>query len=333
MLSSISSSDASAGQDSGWFASVVLLACAGVIFVGAESVCRQAVPRISRIERRTVGEMSSALTMRPEADRVNVLVVGNSLLLYAVNFETVRGALGPGVNIQRLVVEDTRLLDWYYGLRRLVASGSNPDWVVIVLHPEGFVSSEVRKEYFAYRLMDGRDLLDVQREAGLTNTVTSNYAFANVSAFFGLRAEVHKVVLSTVFSDLESLTALMTQRRGVKASLSGRESVVRSRLKALDDFASASGVRVAVAIPPTGTTNAELAAELQQQARGAGIPVLLPVEPGALPAKYYADGFHLNEEGAKVFTPVFAAALRQLMNGHRETSLEGSGRTKGKEWE
>jgi lysophospholipase L1-like esterase len=75
------------------------------------------------------------------------------------------------------------------------------------------------------------------------------------------------------------------------------------RLQALRDLAARWNSQFVLVIPPSdGGRGDPAAAELQAAGDAAGVPVLLPVAAGSLPADLYADGFHLNQRGAEAFT-------------------------------
>lgn len=94
--------------------------------------------RISRIEQRREKEYQGALEMHSAEHATSVLVAGNSLLLEGVDFPQLQQDVGPEFSLRRLVVEGTFYLDWYYGLRRMFASGARPNVVVLVLNPTSF---------------------------------------------------------------------------------------------------------------------------------------------------------------------------------------------------
>jgi lysophospholipase L1-like esterase len=44
-----------------------------------------------------------------------------------------------------------------------------------------------------------------------------------------------------------------------------------------------------------------------------GISVLIPYQPAELPAKAFSDGFHLNRQGAELFTSRLGKELPQVL--------------------
>jgi hypothetical protein len=312
MPSSTSSSDAQAASRRGAWASAILLAIVATLLAGSELLCRLAVPRISKIERRVVEEHRSVVETGSQAKPPRqVVVLGNSLLDAGVRFDDARRSLSPEIDARRFVVEDTSCLDWYYGLRRLYREGARPDVVVLVLSPQQLVASGVRGDYFAYHLLQVGDVLRVARDADLSNTQASNLAFASRSAFLGLRTQVRRVVAGEIFPGLPQLTAIMLPK-APELKADAVRAPATARLAALGQLASAWGSTVILVIPPAGD-KAAISSAVQQAGASAGVAVLVPVAPGSLPADFYADGFHLNERGADFFTPRFVAALREAI--------------------
>src|SRR5262249_38258814 len=69
----------------------------------------------SRIERRINGELQTARGLQPkdEKGRPTVLLTGNSLILEGVDIDNLRAAL-PEYRVDRLAIEQTHYLDWYF---------------------------------------------------------------------------------------------------------------------------------------------------------------------------------------------------------------------------
>ena len=213
--------------------SLVLGLIVGLLSMVLEAACRLAVPRISRIEYQVVEERKAVLAAgRPPVSGLQVIVLGNSLLESGLHFDEARRLLSPDIDTRRWVVHDTSYYDWYYGLRRLLAEGSRPDVVILVLTPTQMAMSKIRGNYFGYDMMRMADLFSVARDVGLSNTETSNLAFANLSAFFGLGAEVRKWLLGRVFRTCPRLTRLMTAAQSARLVEEPFDSVCLQRLLA-----------------------------------------------------------------------------------------------------
>ena len=76
---------------------------------------------------------------------------------------------------------------------------------------------------------------------------------------------------------------------------------------ALEHLCRANGSRFMLVIPPSYEKGVETIAEIGKEQ---GIPVLVPVRNEAFDFSYYqSDGFHLNENGAQIFTLRLAEKL------------------------
>ncbi len=258
------------------------------------------------------------------------IVVGNSLLVAGVRFEELKQRLLPDIDFKRFAVEDTGYFDWKYGMRRLFSCGVRPDVVVLVMTPRQFMITGVRGEYFAYHLMNLSDVLSVGGEVGASNTLVSDLAFSNLSAFGGIRAEVRKLAAAALLPDLPRLTSLMTRHKARPLDADFVRTESERRLKALKELAGQYRARIILAIPPEGANAGEtMAATVQEAGAAAGVSVVVPVPPGSMPDRLFADGFHLNEQGAKVFTSRLADSLQAVIAPQGERVTTGHPGTEG----
>ncbi len=271
MRLSISNSRKQLCSRPGLQASLTLGLIVVVLSLALEAACRLGVPRVSRIERRVAEERKSVLAAgRPPASGVQVIVLGNSLLETGLRFDEARRLLAPAIDSRRWVVHDTAYYDWYYGLRRLFAEGSRPDVVVLVLTPRQMLATKVRGSYFAYQFMRMADLFAVAKDVGLSNTETSNLAFANLSAYFGLGGEARKWLTGRVLPDFPGLAQLMTAGRNVPPSIEQVGSTCTQRLRSLRQVTAQFGWRFILVIPPTPGSQSAAECAAAQKAGGAG---------------------------------------------------------------
>lgn len=300
---------------------LLLLACASVCAV-IEGGTALMFGRISHIENRRETEYRQAASMHRSKDAQSVLVAGNSLLLEGVDFPQLQREVGSEMDLRRAVVEGTYYLDWFYGLKRLFAAGAKPDVVVLVLNPIQLTSGSVGGDYTAHFLVDRRDILEFAKETGADRNRTSSLAFANLSFFYGARAEIRNWILGRILPDLPSLTHNF---QSAPKSLTGDvlRDVATQRLERLRQLCQDHGAELVFVIPPS---NEDMGAAVVSAAAAAhGVQVVIPIAPGVLPVTDYSDHFHLNPEGARKFTPALATELRQLLltsNGNRaQTAL------------
>jgi hypothetical protein len=297
---------------------IVLLAVCIVFCASLEAVTAFLFGRISHIEKRRETEYGAAIGIRSAKDRhgASALVAGNSLLLEGVNFSQLQRDIGPGIELHRAVIENTFYLDWYYGLRRMFKMGSQPDIVVLVLNPTQLASRATDGDYAAHFLVDRRDLTGLAKSIGADRNRMSSLALANLSFFYGTRAEIRTWVLGNILPDLPGLVHLFHFARATPGSETLRQ-VATERLFQLHELCEQHGVALVVVIPPAKEDSG--ASAVLEAAATSGVKVLVPIEPGTLLASDYSDNFHLNSYGAAKFTPALADRLKQFLS---ETATE-----------
>ena len=318
MPSSISNSDVGGVGPSpfGNKGYLVLLAVVALILAGVELVTRYIVPRFDGGMRFHATEVHAAIELRPTVSPRQVLVCGNSLLDNGVLFDEAARSLRPQIDAERLMVPDTNYYDWYFGLRRLFAEGSQPDVIVLMLSPRQLVASRIRESYSPYHMFLAGDLFRVARELNFSNTATSNLYFAHYSAYFGYGDEVRKGILRRILPGLPLLMANMTHVEPPPLVPANVLATATERLLALRDLAAAWNVRLVLVVPPSGEAKGDEAyLAVQRAGKASGVPVLMPAGIGSIEPGLYADKFHLNSRGAKLFTPLFADTLRRKLIG------------------
>jgi len=288
------------------------LGCLAIV-VGVEATARVGLDRVSRIQRRVADEYRLARTIGndPPSSHQHVLVVGNSLLLEDVQFDRVRDALGQDWDTRRFVVEQTYYYDWYYGLKRLFREGARPDVVVVMLTSMQWIRPDIRGDYSIYYLMSSADLPDVARDLRLDATQTANLALANVSKFWGARAELRNFLLGKFMPDLGRLMNFSSYVDTNPVIDNDVAAITRVRLARMKALVNANGARLVVVLPVV-MERQDGAVGVLQAAQDDGVTALLPVKSGAFGSDFYRDaGFHLNPVGAAAFTERLIPALRQ----------------------
>jgi len=293
--------------------SLILLTLCALFCAGLEFGERYELPRIEAKDARLTREYACAEELRSVPGRpVPVLIVGNSLLRKGINIRLLNRKLQPEFAVTPFVVEDTNYLDWYYGLQRLFREGARPKAVILLLTARQMVSRDVRGDNFAQLLMDRHDLMAVKRTIATDNTVTSNLLFANLSRFYGMRSEVHKTFLLRLLPDFPDLAAKLRPPTPPLTPDSEIEKEAANRLREISSLCSQYGAQFVFVVPPS-TAARDGSSAIQRAGSSVGVQVFVPFQPQQLPLDLYSDGFHLNYEGADVFTQALGAGLRQLL--------------------
>jgi hypothetical protein len=300
----------------------LLLAGCVLIAFAVEGAARVGFHRASRIQHRFTDEYTRAQaagTGQRDAARQHVLLVGNSLLLEAVQFDRLRASLGVEWDARRLVAERTSYLDWYYGLKRLFSTGARPDVVVLMLSARQWTDQEIRGDYFAHFLMGAADLLEVARDLDLHPTRTANLAFAHASRFWGSRSELRTFALQLVLQDLDPLVELFTSIPNLQPLMAEEvEPIARVRVARLRALTDQYRAKLVLLIPPMLSLPRQAGGNgwlgLVRAAEAAGVPVVTPNTMGTFTNDQFRDaGFHLNEGGARIYTDRLAPILRDTL--------------------
>jgi hypothetical protein len=159
--------------------------------------------------------------------------------------------------------------------------------------------------------VDRWDLTGLAKSIGADRNRMSSLALANLSFFYGTRAEIRTWVLGNIMPDLPSLVRLFHFAHATPESEALRQ-VATERLIQLHELCERHGVALVVVIPPAKEDSG--ASAVMQAAATSGVKVLIPIEPGALLASDYSDNFHLNSYGAAKFTPALADRLKQVLS-------------------
>jgi hypothetical protein len=299
-----------------------LIAGCLMIVLGVEVGARVAIDRSSKIQRRVVSEYARARAIG--TDRVaaaggagNVLVLGNSLLDEGVLFDRLQQGLTPW-DARRFVVENTYFYDWYYGLKRLYREGAKPDVVVLMLTVGQWMPATSRGAYSAQYLFSTEDLPHIIHDLSLQPTQASDLFFANISKFWGVRAELRNVVLGHLMPDVGVLMSAIQPVNHKPLENVEASRIIEPRITRLKDLTDEHGTELILLVPPVLNPD-DGAPGLMEAARRAGVRSLLPVASGTYNAGFYRDGFHLNHAGAVLFTDRLIGPLKQELTSATST--------------
>lgn len=331
MPSSISSSESAAaaaamtGPRRHTRAVVALLLGLASVLIGAEAFTRLVFPRVSKLERRTTAEFAAATSIRPSAagQLPTVLLLGNSLLLEGLDYQRIRTVMADEARVRRFVVENTTYLDWYFGMKRLLAGGSRPDFIVLCLNPAQLVGSSLRTDYSPYYLMDSGDISVASHALHYDLTEAAGLFFAHYSMFYARRNTLRTFVLNRVDMPYSELVHNLVVRPPVLPKPEELTRIAERRLLDLNKVAASHGVRFSLLLPPGFMPGEKAVAAAAEQS---GTKVMSPIHTNELGREYFADGFHLNQAGAQLFTNAIATELRNWVGPGHTTLANRTGR-------
>src|SRR5258708_5741090 len=231
---------------------VALLAGLAGMFLALEVSSRRIAARLSRTERRISAEMRAASTLRPLAvdGRPTVLLAGTSLLIEGVQMDKLRADLASQYDVSRLTVEQTHYLDWYFGLRRLLESGSRPNLIVLTLATDQLASRLTMGEAFAHRQMSARDFPLAVREAKLDRTTASTYFFAHWSNWQGDKGFIRQCLTILIIPNFRDLAGRIADHGPHVDDPAVLTAKAQERLPELAELSRAYGVHIVLLVPP-----------------------------------------------------------------------------------
>jgi hypothetical protein len=291
--------------------SLALIASVMCVMLASEFLSRYAFPRISQIEGRIHDDERQVLAIRTvvPGSPPTVLLVGNSLLVRGLDYPRIRAVMAPDMHVVRFAIENTEYLDWYYGLRRLFASGIRPSLVVLCLNLGQTASPRTLGDYSARHLFGTSELLPVAHDAGMDATRTSGLFLAHWSVFYASRAVIRNFILNKAAPAYAgNLHHLADNTRNPLPPDDELVLITRARLHAVDQLCRQSGVELVLLIPPSVAGHNDL---LASTAKLESVDFDYPFPAGALgPELFRPDGAHLNEKGAVIFTQALVPILR-----------------------
>ena len=294
-------------------ATVTLIAMLALLMVIVELGARYLYPKFSRIERRITLDKKEVKSLVDQSQKTppTVLLIGNSLLLHALDYPKIQNDLTPTARPVRYVIENTEYLDWYYGLRRLFAEGVRPSMVVLCLNLGQTLSHGVLDQS-AWHLFGARDLLAISRDAGMDTTQTSGLVFAHWSAFYAGRGGIRNYILNVTDPSYAAELHRLARHPPVLPSEEKMLAQSRERLRALDQLCRQNGTKFVLLIPPAFGSRNDL---LLRAGTLEHVDVDAPITSGSLGPEFFRDDrFHLNEKGATVFTDAIVRDLRARLN-------------------
>ena len=270
-------------------------------------------PTYARISR----QYDEALKIRPAGagEPASVLMVGNSLLLHGVEVNRLQELTSSRMRVYPVFLEATGYYDWLYALHGLFLRGARPQVVVVGVGVNYFLENGVRQDYAPMLFFNARDTLAVASDLQLDRTATSSLLLAHSSTFWDTRSAIRMQVLNRMVPHLEDLFSLVNQKPAVPE---GREfaEITIPRLQRLRELCEANGAKLILLVPPT-LASENAVSQMAAAAQAAGVDVSVPIDPAALPAKFYQpDGMHLNRDGAVLFTSALAKDLPEKVMAH-----------------
>jgi hypothetical protein len=301
----------------------IWLILVGIVIIGlaCEAITQSWFHRASKINLRIAQEYRDVSALRPysASGEPTMVLLGNSLLLEAVDYSDLKSDLAHQYDLHRLAFEQTEYLEQYYLLRTLLRNGSRPHYVVLCISGNHLIGDEIRGE-FMDRYLDAVDVASLGMRRHLDSTTMSSQLFAHFSDWFANRGEIRKFVLGTAMPDVRSLTTVLAWQPAVSVSNEEARRKAEPRLREFKALCDQYGVRLIVLVPPA--IRDVDASTLSSVAKTLDIPLLMPEKPGEMSPALFRDGFHLTPTGAKIFTEKVRSQLATVETEPSAVRLE-----------
>jgi hypothetical protein len=267
---------------------------------------------ISTFGRRMDSEYADALTLQPghKNEPKSVLIVGNSTLRLGIDLHALQQDVNRDLSVHVFSLDATTYGDWYLGLEHLFRRGARPDFVVLLMPPGQMSHILPPTDDAAHYGVGPDEMLEVRRKDRLTLTTWSNVFFAHYSSFFARRNSLRLGIKRRMFPGFDVLASHYMTRK-----LSPNFALLPERFQEMNRLCDRFGVSLLYIIPPTNQEDDTAgAAPALWAAQAARVRAALPVANSQLSNDMYADGYHLNEAGRRIFTPAVAAFLKKQVN-------------------
>lgn len=263
--------------------------------------------RLSRnlANTRELPNVADALTQH---DGFKVLLVGNSLTSRAVHGEKLASgfkAIGKANPRAFFLTPDgTNIVDWDYALRRYFLNrGAKPDLLLIGTGPSHLHDAPPDASRLGAYFVDDRDITQAWDEDLPTWEDRCEFMLGRASALHATRSRMKALIFGRLIPHYFAVEQWINLQRYAAAQISGDEStrVTYRHLTALLDLAQMEGVKTAVFSIPVPQAY-ETPPEVLEIIARHGARWLDLTDRTGLPTERFPDGYHLDAEGAGVFT-------------------------------
>jgi len=264
---------------------------------------------VSTFGRVVESQYREALSLRHGAagEPLSMLIVGNSTLRHGISVQLLNNLVQPDLDVHIFAVDSTTYEDWRIGVERLFQKGAQPDFLILMLPPGAMAMTAPPTDEASRYLLGPQEILMLHKIEGIGPTLLSNLFFAHYSAFLGRRTGLRLGVKRAILPNFETFA-----RRYMILHLKPDNNVVPARFREFVTLCRQYGVTCLYIIPPTDSEDDSLAtASFLRAGESAGIEGAAPVAGVKLGADKYIDGYHLNDQGQRIFTAAVANYLKK----------------------
>ena len=270
-----------------------------------------------RVSLDTSRGVDNVLSIRRRADYTQVAIVGNSLVYEGLSEQVLRGEMGDHVGVETAGVPGSTYYDWEYGLRALLARGSEPDVIVFGISPSQFLRTPIVTALPVSELWRSRDIYSYYRDWHPNPTTVADLLLEHYSTFFSMR-DTFRIYGRKRIYGYESMvhewgtTGMATD--AVVSSDAALETTFVQRIASLKLECGTHARLVLIIVPTRQVGDESEEPALRAAALRLGVPVIEPVgEREWPPSKFQADGYHLTTAAAGEFSVLAGEKLAQIL--------------------
>lgn len=256
-----------------------------------------------------------SLLIRHSPNSWQVLFAGNSLVFDDLSRSALQQTLGPGYLVHTAGVPGSTYSDWQFGLRALLARGSQPDAVVFSISPSQFLRAPAATPVPVSLLWRTHEILAYQRDQHLNLTQLTELLLEHYSTFYSLRNTL-RIYIRKFIPGYEAMVYSWTGSGASGRPLSEEtaEAIYSDQLASLVRDCDSRAQFILMLSPTNQIEDERLEPELKAAAEAQGIAVIDPVAVREWPLnKFREDQYHLTPNAADEFSKLVATDLRQKL--------------------
>jgi hypothetical protein len=293
-----------------------VLACVGLVLLSVELVFRFAGHRLSG-DLKKVRDLPAQAERMSGGDGVTALMLGNSLIITGFDeqafTEEIRSQGVDPFTLSVVAFHNSDTTEWYRLFRHsFVEADSIPDVVIVSTRLEHYWDEPAAHVDRIALYTPISSSLDIMREEHLTTEDRMTLLQSQLFTSFARRTGTRFQVLDSLIPYYEEQTEWVHDQiyRG-PVGAEGRADRGFSRIERLLRLAAEHGVQAVLVIMPTRKP-LEVPTELAELAKVNGAE-LLDCQDIPVTEQHFNDNYHMNSEGAKVFSPELARRLRAVL--------------------
>jgi len=310
-------SSSTSGSRHEWKVVVTVLA----VILAAETTLR-ALDRKLSLDIVHIRQIPTIMQEMMEGPRPRLLFLGNSLTRDGIRTDVFleqmhRHGLEP-LTVARAFPDNTQIGEWYYAFRKYaVDAGRIPDVLIIDCPTDQLADTA---HYSIYGLASWwtsyRDLPEVFRNEVTVFGDRVEFLIAKHSIAFANRRRVNSRVLHALIPHYSTAARQINQvlRRTMQQAVEAEHiDVTYHRLERLIRLTRQHHVHLVIAAIPTESTYS-IDPQLVELLDARGVTFFDCRDTPGIDRSHYRDGFHLNEQGAAIYTTCLADRLAPVLS-------------------